>query len=204
MLKYVLLTVSIFIFFTPSLLADEQPSILVVGDSLSAGFGIPPQEGWVTLLQQRLTKLGYGHQVINASISGDTTRGALSRLPRALKLHSPKIVILELGGNDGLRGFPLKVMQENFEKMIELSQAAGAQVVLLGIRLPANYGVTYTQKFHDTYRILAIRFELLHVSWFLEGVALDPTLMQDDGFHPNVAAQPRLLDNVWKVLTPLL
>ncbi len=176
----------------------------MVGDSLSAGFGIPPQEGWVTLLQKRLTKLGYGHQVINASISGDTTRGALSRLPRALKLHSPEIVILELGGNDGLRGFPLKVMQENFEKMIELSQAAGAQVVLLGIRLPANYGVTYTQKFHDTYRILAIRFELLHVSWFLEGVALDPTLMQDDGFHPNVAAQPRLLDNVWKVLTPLL
>ena len=184
--------------------ADDDASILVFGDSLSAGFGISPQDGWVALLRTRLAEQGYGYRVINASISGDTTRGALSRLPRALKLHAPKIVILELGGNDGLRGFPLQSVRANFEQMIELSLGAGARVVLLGIRLPANYGADYTQKFHASYHELAEKYELTLSPWFLEGVALDPTLMQEDGIHPNSAGQPRLLENVWAVLKPQL
>ena len=205
MFKKILLSISLFALLSPALLtADDDASILVFGDSLSAGFGISPQDGWVALLRTRLAEQGYGYRVINASISGDTTRGALSRLPRALKLHAPKIVILELGGNDGLRGFPLQSVRANFEQMIELSLGAGARVVLLGIRLPANYGADYTEKFHVSYHELAEKYELTLSPWFLEGVALDPTLMQEDGIHPNSAGQPRLLENVWAVLKPQL
>jgi acyl-CoA thioesterase-1 len=182
----------------------DQPVIMVVGDSLSAGFGVPVDATWVALLQRQLMQQGYGHRVVNASASGETTGGARARLQRALELHEPQVVILELGGNDGLRGLPLRQVRANFEFMIERSRAAGAQVVLVGMRIPPNYGAEYTDGFHALYGELARRYELPLVDFFLEGVALDPTLMQPDEIHPNSAAQPRLLQNVWPALAQVL
>jgi len=184
--------------------AAPAPSILVVGDSLSAGYGIELRDGWVTLLQQRLAKQGYLHAVVNASISGDTTAGGRTRLLAALKRHRPQIVILELGGNDGLRGLSLRETRANLNAMIKAAQSAGAQVLLVGIHLPPNYGPDYTGKFHAIYRDLAHNYNLAFVPFLLEGVALTPGLMQPDGIHPRAAAQPRLLDNVWPYLEPLL
>ena len=184
--------------------AAPVPSILVVGDSLSAGYGIDLRDGWVTLLQQRLTRQGYPHAVVNASISGDTTAGGRARLPAALKRHRPQIVILELGGNDGLRGLSLRETRANLEAMIKAAQAAGARVLLVGIHLPPNYGPEYTGKFHAIYRDLARAYNAALAPFLLEGVALSPGLMQPDGIHPRAAAQPRLLDNVWPYLEPLL
>jgi len=184
--------------------AAPAPSILIVGDSLSAGYGIELRDGWVSLLQQRLTRQGYPHTVVNASISGDTTAGGRARLPDALKRHRPQIVILELGGNDGLRGLSLRETRANFDAMIKAAQSAGAQVLLVGIHLPPNYGPEYTGKFHATYHDLARVHNTALVPFLLEGVALTPGLMQPDGIHPRAAAQPRLLDNVWPYLEPLL
>lgn len=179
-------------------------TILIVGDSLSAGFGLRPGEAWPNLLKQRLSRLQLETEVVNASISGDTTRGALSRLPRALEVHAPDIVVIELGGNDGLRGFPIEVMRENLAQMVAMSRAAGARVLLLGMRLPPNYGPEYTEKFHQVYRDLAKDKQVQLVDFFLENVATNPELMQADGIHPTAAAQPVLLDNVWPKLKPLL
>ncbi len=184
--------------------AAPAPSILVVGDSLSAGYGIELRDTWVTLLQQRLSKQGYPHAVVNASISGDTTAGGRTRLPAALKRHRPQIVILELGGNDGLRGLSLRETRANLEAMIKAAQSAGAQVLLIGIHLPPNYGPEFTGKFHAIYRDLARAYNAALAPFLLEGVALSPGLMQPDGIHPRAAAQPRLLDNVWPYLEPLL
>jgi len=184
--------------------AGPAPSILVVGDSLSAGYGIQLRDGWVTLLQQRLTKQGYPHAVVNASISGDTTAGGRARLPAALKRHRPAIVILELGGNDGLRGLSLHETRANLDAMIKAAQSAGAQVLLVGIHLPPNYGPEYTGKFHAIYHDLARTQRAALAPFLLEGIALTPALMQPDGIHPRAAAQPRLLDNVWPYLEPLL
>ena len=184
--------------------AASAPSILVVGDSLSAGYGIEMRNGWVTLLQQRLINQGYPHAVINASISGDTTAGGRARLPAALNRHRPQIVILELGGNDGLRGLSLRETRANLEAMIKAAQSAGAQVLLVGIHLPPNYGPEFTRKFHAIYRDLARAHNTALVPFLLEGVALTPGLMQPDGIHPRADAQPRLLDNVWPYLEPLL
>lgn len=184
--------------------AAPAPSILVVGDSLSAGYGIEMRDGWVTLLQQRLTKQGYPHAVVNASISGDTTSGGRARLPDALKRHRPQIVILELGGNDGLRGLSLRETRANLEAMIETAKNAGAQVLLVGIHLPPNYGPEFTGKFHAIYHDLARAHNTALVPFLLEGVALTSGLMQPDGIHPRAAAQPRLLDNVWPSLEALL
>ncbi|MBS1235721.1 MAG: esterase [Proteobacteria bacterium] len=184
--------------------AARAPSILVVGDSLSAGYGIELRDGWVTLLQQRLTRQGYPHTVVNASISGDTTAGGRARLPDALKRHRPQIVILELGGNDGLRGLSLRETRANLDAMIKAAQTAGAQVLLVGIHLPPNYGPDYTGKFHAIYHDLARIHNTALVPFLLDGVALTPGLMQPDGIHPRAAAQPRLLDNVWPSLEPLL
>ena len=181
-----------------------EPVVLVVGDSLSAGYGVAVDSTWVALLQKRLAAQGYGYRVVNASISGDTTGGARARLPRALELHDPAIVILELGGNDGLRGLPLRQVRENFEFLIERSQAAGAKVVLVGMRMPPNYGAAYADGFHALYGELAQRYETPLLGFFLEGVALDEKLMQADGIHPTAAAQPRLLDNLWPVLSQVL
>ncbi len=184
--------------------AASAPSILVVGDSLSAGYGIEMREGWVTLLQQRLVKKGYPHTVVNASISGDTTSGGRARLPDALKRHRPQIVIIELGGNDGLRGLSLRETRANLDAMIKAAQSAGAQVLLVGIHLPPNYGPEFTGKFHAIYHDLARAHGTALVPFLLEGVALTPGLMQSDGIHPRAVAQPRLLENVWPFLEPLL
>ena len=179
-------------------------TILVFGDSLSAAYGIRPEQGWVTLLAQRLQAQGYGYQVVNASVSGETSSGGLERLPRALELHKPAIVILELGANDGLRGLPVSTMRENLAHMLQLSRAAGARVLLLGIRIPPNYGPRYTTEFAAVYPELAQRYGVRLVPFLLEKVALDPTLMQQDGLHPNPAGQPLVLDTLWPDLEKLL
>ncbi|MEO1573784.1 MAG: arylesterase [Pseudomonadota bacterium] len=181
--------------------ADETPAVLVLGDSLSAGYGLDISEGWVTLLKNKLAEEGYGHDVVNASISGDTTSGGRSRLKKALTRHAPALVIIELGGNDGLRGQPVRAMRRNLEAMIKDSRAAGAQVALLGMRIPPNYGERYANAFHAVYGDLAETHDLPLVTFFLEGVALDKALMQADGIHPNAKAQPILLDNAWPVVT---
>jgi acyl-CoA thioesterase I len=149
-------------------------------------------------------KEGYGYEVVNASVSGETTAGGLARLPRALSLHHPSIVILELGGNDGLRALPIAPMRANLARMADLSSAAGAKVVLLGMRIPPNYGPQYAEQFTGVYAQIAHDEHLALVPFLLDGIALTPTLMQDDGIHPDGAGQPRLLENVWPALAPLL
>jgi acyl-CoA thioesterase-1 len=182
----------------------EAPVILVFGDSESAGYGLHVDQGWVALLQTRLKEQEYGYQVINASVSGETTAGGLARLPRALALHHPKIVILELGGNDGLRALPIAQMRANLVQMIDLASAAGAQVLLLGMRIPPNYGAEYAEQFSAIYSELARDKKLALVPFLLNGAALAPNLMQADGIHANAAGQPVLLANVWPALKPLL
>ncbi len=182
-----------------------QPrTILVFGNSLSAGYGIKVEEGWVTLLTQRLKREGYGYRVVNASVSGETTSGGVNRLPRALALHKPAVVIIELGGNDGLRGLPIGQSRSNLSRMITLSQRAGARVLLVGMKIPPNYGPRYSTEFERTFAALAAQYRTAFVPFFLDFVALDPALMQADGIHPNAKAQPRLLENLWPKLTPLI
>jgi acyl-CoA thioesterase-1 len=183
----------------------ETPVILVLGDSISAGYGLARvEQGWVALLQTRLKDQDYGYQVVNASVSGETTAGGLARLPRALQLHQPKIVILELGGNDGLRALPVAQMRANLVRMADLAAAAGAEVLLLGMRMPPNYGPDYTEQFRLSYSDVARDKKLPLVPFLLNGIALFPNLMQADGIHPNELGQPKLLDNVWPSLKPLL
>jgi acyl-CoA thioesterase I len=182
----------------------QAATILVFGDSISAGFGINPERGWAALLQSRLKSEGYGDQVINASVSGETTEGGLVRLPRALALHHPGIVIIELGGNDGLRALPVDQMRANLAQMAALCAAAGARVLLLGMQIPPNYGPQYTQQFTSSYGSVARDKDLPLVPFLLNGIALNPQLMQADGIHPNELGQPKLLDNVWPALKPLL
>ena len=183
----------------------EAPVILVFGDSISAGYGLARVElGWVELLKTRLNAQGYGYQVVNASVSGETTAGGLARLPRALELHHPKIVILELGGNDGLRALPTAQMRANLAQMADLSAAAGAKVVLLGMRMPPNYGQQYTDQFAAAFSDLARDKKLALVPFLLTDIALSSSLLQADDIHPNAAGQPVLLENVWPTLKPLL
>ncbi|HXW10578.1 MAG TPA: arylesterase [Steroidobacteraceae bacterium] len=182
----------------------SPPAILVLGDSLSAAFGIRVEQGWVSLLQARLRAKGYGHRVVNASSSGETTGGALARLPRALATHRPAVVVVELGGNDGLRGLPVADIRSNLEAIVQRSRQSGAKVLLVGMRIPPNYGGPYTKQFHELFGELAQEHRLPLVPFFLERVALDDSLMQDDGIHPTAAAQPILLDEVWPRLEPLL
>ena len=183
----------------------QAPVILVFGDSISAGYGLAHvEQGWVELLKTRLKGQGYGYQVVNASVSGETTAGGLTRLPRALNLHRPKILILELGANDGLRGLPIPQMRENLARMVELASAAGAKTLLLGMRMPPNYGPEYTEQFHLVFSDLARDKRLPLVPFLLTDIAQSPKLMQDDNLHPNALGQPVLLDNVWPPLQPLL
>jgi acyl-CoA thioesterase-1 len=183
----------------------ETPVILVFGDSISAGYGLTRvEQGWVALLQTRLKDQEYVYQVVNASVSGETTAGGLARLPRALMLHQPKIVILELGGNDGLRALPIAQMRANLVRMVDLATNAGAKVLLLGMRMPPNYGADFTEQFRLTYSDLARDKKLPLVPFLLNDIALLPNLMQADGVHPNELGQPKLLDNVWPSLKPLL
>jgi acyl-CoA thioesterase-1 len=184
--------------------ATSVPTVLVFGDSLSAGYGIDVDQSWTALLQSRLSAQGYEHRVINASISGETTEGGKTRIGAALDNFEPDLVILELGGNDGLRGFPPGVMKENLREIIESTRASGAAVVLLGIRIPSNYGPRYTQAFEGVYRELATELDVPWIEFFMEGVALNESLMQDDGIHPNAEAQPILLDNAWPIISEAL
>ena len=184
--------------------AAGKPVILVLGDSLSAGYGIPVDQGWVARLQQRLDAEGYGYAVVNASVSGETTVGALERLPRALARHKPALVVIELGGNDGLRGLPVAELRANLEALVSVSREAGAGVLLAAVRMPPNYGPQYTEKFYAVYEGVAKDLRVPWVPFFLEGIALREDLFQDDGIHPDLEAQPILLDNVWPVLKPLL
>jgi len=183
---------------------EKQQTLLIVGDSLSAAYGIAPDKGWVRLLEQRLAKKSYAYQVVNTSISGDTTSGGVYRLSNAVKQHNPQIVVLELGANDGLRALSLKKMRQNLAMMIEKSQHAGAKVLLLGMRIPPNYGKAYTDNFHQIYHDLAAEYDIPLVPFFLDKVALNPALIQVDGLHPNAKAQGQLLENVWEELEKLL
>lgn len=184
--------------------AAEPPVILVLGDSLSAGFGLAPGQGWVSLLQQRLKKEGYGHRVVNASVSGETTDGGLARLDRALATHEPAIVIVELGGNDGLRGLPVSRVEANLGQIVTKSLAAGADVLLLSVSMPTNYGPQYTSAFRQAFENLGRRHDIAVGALMSAGFARDLSLFQPDGIHPNAKAQPVLLDSVWPQLTPLL
>ncbi len=182
----------------------EKPVLLVLGDSLSAGYGMDREDSWVHLLGLRLEQHGHDYQILNSSISGDTTQGGLSRLPRLLDRYQPEWVIIELGGNDGLRGIDPQVSRQNMTQMIEYSIGSGARVLLAGIKLPPNYGAAYLEQFESMYGDLAFEYNTLLVPFFMDGVVFEPGYMQDDGIHPNEDGQPVLLDNVWKVLAPAL
>lgn len=178
--------------------------ILVMGDSLSAGYGIDQREAWPSLLIERLKREGYRQTVTNASISGEISAGGLSRLPLLLQQTKPSIVIIELGANDGLRGLPIPKMQENLTSMIKASKSAGAQVLLIGMRMPPNLGQSYTEKFRDTFEVLAREYKTGLVPFLLRDVAAKKELFQADGLHPIASAQPLLLDTVWPELVKLL
>ena len=179
-------------------------TVLIVGDSISAAFGLDTRQGWVSLLEQRLREQGYDDKVVNASISGDTSAGGLARLPALLAEHKPDVVIVELGGNDGLRGQLPAQLKQNLAGMIDASQQAGAKVLLLGMQLPPNYGARYTRAFAAVYSELGKEKNVALVPFLLEGVGGKPELMQADRIHPAVGAQGLLLDNVWPTLKPLL
>lgn len=185
----------------PALAAEK---ILVFGDSLSAGYGIALQQSWPSLLAERLQAEKRSFVVVNASISGETTAGGRSRLPAALKAHQPRLVILALGANDGLRGLSPEAMRANLEAMIAAARAVNAQVLLVGMRLPPNYGPDYTRRFAAAFAETAQRHTLPLLPFLLEPIALDDSAFQPDRLHPTAAAQPRLLDHVWSVLEPLL
>ncbi|MFV3334198.1 arylesterase [Pseudomonas sp. NY15437] len=179
-------------------------TLLVVGDSISAGLGLDTSQGWVNLLDKRLKEQGFDYRVVNASISGDTTAGGLARLPALLSEQKPALVVIELGGNDGLRGMAPAQLQQNLNAMVQQSRQAGARVVLLGMRLPPNYGQRYTDAFAQVFQSVANEQKIALVPFFFDGVGGVQDMMQADGIHPAVAAQPRLLDNVWPTLKPLL
>lgn len=199
-----LLTSIVIATLTFTSLNSRADGILVLGDSLAAGYGLERGEGWVDLLQQRLDESGRKIELINASVSGETTSGGLSRLPDLLELHKPDMVLLELGANDGLRGIPLTIVEANLNKLVELVNATDASTVMLGNRLPPNYGPRYTQEFFELFQEVAAVHDLPLVPFLLDGVATDWDLMQADGLHPNAEAQPIILETVWQVLEPEL
>ncbi|WP_286222552.1 arylesterase [Marinobacter apostichopi] len=183
----------------------NQNTLLIVGDSLSAAYGVPSDRAWVQLLQERLNNNGLSQwNVVNASISGETTGGGARRLPGLLADNSPDVVVIELGGNDGLRGFPPNVIESNLAQMITQVQDAGALAILVGMQIPPNYGQRYTQMFAEIFPKLSDRYNTALVPFFLQGVYDQEGMMQDDGIHPSVEAQPKLLENVWPVLKPAL
>ncbi len=179
-------------------------TLLVFGDSLSAGYGLARGEGWASLLEARLAKEKPGWQVVNASISGETTQGGAYRIAAALKAHRPAVVVIELGANDGLRGLSLDATRANLEAMLKACRASRAKTVLVGMQLPPNYGREYTRKFRELFPQLAKQHHAALVPFLFEGIAADRDMFQADGLHPNAAAQPRLLNNVWRALEPLL
>lgn len=184
--------------------ASAESTIVVLGDSLSSGYGLGDAPSWVEILQERIEQEAYEYGIVNASIAGDTSSGGLSRLPRLLERYAPAIVIIELGGNDGLRGQPVSLLRDNLARMIELTIEGGATPVLAGIQMPPSYGPAYTDQFAGIYRELAERFEIAFVEFLMDGVALDPTRMQADRIHPNGRGQPVMFENVWAVLMDVL
>jgi len=199
-IKALLFVVMLFLCAAPA----AAKTILVYGDSLSAGYGIARDRGWVTLLEKRLAAEGYDYSVANASISGETTSGGLARIGEVLRRVRPSVVILELGANDGLRGLPLADMKRNLASMIGRAKKAGARVLLIGMRLPPNYGPDYTEAFAAAFGDLARRERVALVPFLMEGMATRRALFQSDGLHPTAAGQPLLLDNIWPRLRPLL
>ena len=179
-------------------------NILVLGDSLSASYGLPQDRGWVSLLQQRLQAEKLPQRVVNASISGETTSGGLYRIDALLASHKPEVVVIELGANDGLRGLSLDATQSNLETLIRRAKKSGAQVLLIGMRIPPNYGPAYTEKFHHLFEVLAAKYRVKRVPFLLAPIAGKREYFQDDGLHPTAEAQPLLLDSVWGVLRPML
>lgn len=179
-------------------------TLLVLGDSLSAAYRLKPEEGWVALLQNRLVEQGSDIKVVNASISGETTQGGLTRLPELLNRHQPNWIVLELGANDGLRATPIPRIEQNLRALIDQSQEAGAEPIIVGIQLPPNYGPRYTRRFFELYESLAQEYELARVPFLLEDVALKPELMQSDGLHPTAEAQPIVLEQVWPTLSSVM
>ena len=198
------LILSIVGLFSHTTLADDPPVMLILGDSLSAGYGMDREQSWVHLLELRLQQDGHTYRVLNSSISGDTTQGGLARLPRLLDRYRPAFVIIELGGNDGLRGLNPGVTRENMTRMIRQSQSSDARVLLAGIKLPPNYGAAYLEQFETMYADLATEYKTLLVPFFMDGVVFEPGFLQADGIHPNEKAQSKLLENVWQVLEPEL
>ncbi len=200
----ILILCSLLLLAGPARAQDDAPVLLVFGDSLSAGYRMDEDEGWVALLATRLAGEGVNVRVVNASVSGETTDGGLARLPAALDTHKPAIVILELGGNDGLRGLPVANIKQNLMQMVALSQAAGARVILAGIQIPPNYGPRYTGPFTSQYQEIAEDMQLPLIPFLIDGIPQQPELMQDDGIHPRAEAQGLVLENVWPVLAPVL
>jgi acyl-CoA thioesterase-1 len=184
--------------------AAGTPTILIFGDSLSAGFGLDVDQSWGALLQQRLEEQGYEHRVVNASISGETTEGGVTQIASAIDAFSPGLIILELGGNDGLRGFPPARIKNNLMAIATRARDSGAEVVLLGIRIPTNYGARYTEAFEAVYEEVANELGIRWIEFFMEGVALNDELLQEDRIHPNEQAQPILLDNAWPIIRATL
>ena len=181
-----------------------ERTVLVLGDSLSAAYGMDREQGWVALLDERLRQEGPDWRAANASTSGDTTRGGLSRLPRALEQHEPAIVIIALGGNDGLRGVGPGEIENNLQRMVDTARESNARVLIAGVRIPPNYGRAYTERFANTFANVATENDLPLVPRTLDGVAEDSSLMQDDGIHPRAEAQEQILDNIWSELRPML
>ncbi len=192
------------VLWMPLVASAEDPVILVLGDSLSAGYGLAREDSWVWLLDERLSQRGLPHRVVNASVSGDTTAGGLTRLPSLLAQHHPAVVVIELGANDGLRGLDFRVVRENLTELIRRVRATGGRVLLVGVRLPPNYGAAYTRGFQAVFRGVAEAEGVPLVPALLRDVAEDWALMQADGIHPTAEAQERILDNVWPALEPLL
>ena len=189
---------------TPSAGSSPQPKLLIFGDSLSAAYGISEDEGWVTLLAERLAQEDSELEVVNGSVSGETTTGGRARLPSLLERYNPAFVLIELGGNDGLRGLPLSLMRENLTDMIQLSQSSGATVMIAGMQIPPNYGPRYTEPFFAQYAELAAEFDLYLIPFLIDGIPQQPGLMQADGIHPKAEAQLMILDNFWPVLLEAL
>ena len=194
----------LFLLTSASAESAESPTIIIFGDSLSAGYGIEVDQSWATLLQIRLEEQGYEHRVVNASISGETTEGGVTRIDSALRDFSPDLVILELGGNDGLRGFPVSRMKDNLTKIVLRAKSTGAAVVLLGIRIPINYGARYSAEFEAVFRQVSNELDVHWIEFFMDGIALNDELLQDDRIHPNAEAQPMLLDNAWPIISATL
>ena len=201
-MRRALLAAALFAFALPA--AAAQRTALVFGDSLSAAYGLSPEQGWVHLLGERAKRSGLDWRIVNASISGETTAGGLRRLPEDLKRHKPDLVVIALGANDALRGQPVQGIRANLEQMVKLARASRAEPVLVGIMIPPNYGIDYAAQFRDLYPSLARQTKVELVPFLLEGVAERPELFQADQLHPTSAAQRAILDNVWKVLEPLL